>query len=157
MASAGRLSQVFLNLIINARDAMDGRGTIRLEVRRRIANERAQVAVTVSDEGTGIPEELLDRVFEPFFTTKPDGQGTGLGLAVSRGLVEKLGGRIELDNRLGHGCTFSVVLGQDADGGGISDRVAGDNCRSRAGMCGADWLRAVQQKRRKTGVRDKDD
>jgi two-component system NtrC family sensor kinase len=67
------------------------------------------VAVAISDDGPGIPEELLDRVFEPFFSTKAD-YGTGLGLSITFGIVEKLGGRISVQSEVGQGATFTVRL-----------------------------------------------
>ena len=101
-----QLRQVLLNLVTNAIQAVDQGGTVEIVVGSR--GEEATVSVV--DNGPGIPEALLERIFEPFFTTKGEGHGTGLGLAVSRGIVEKLGGRIEVDSRPGVGCTFTVVL-----------------------------------------------
>ena len=101
-----QLRQVLLNLLTNAIHATGsgGRVTIRLEA---MVNE---VALTVQDTGQGIPKENLERVFEPFFSTKPPGEGTGLGLFVARGIVEKLGGKIEVESRLGQGSSFRVRL-----------------------------------------------
>jgi len=101
-----QLRQVLLNLLTNAIHATGGGGrvTIRLEA---IANK---VALTVQDTGQGIPKENLERIFEPFFSTKPPGEGTGLGLFVARGIVEKLGGKIEVESRLGQGSSFQVRL-----------------------------------------------
>jgi signal transduction histidine kinase len=101
-----QLRQVFLNLVTNAIQAVQGGGQVSL----RLGGDDREVSFAVEDNGPGIPAENIERVFEPFFTTKAEGQGTGLGLAVSRGIVERLGGRIEIDNRPGEGCTFRVVL-----------------------------------------------
>ncbi len=103
-----RLRQVLLNLVTNAIQAVAPGGSVSIQLHRR---ER-EIEIAVIDNGPGIPEEDLERIFEPFFTTKPDGQGTGLGLAVSRGVVESLGGRIEVDSRPGRGCTFRVAIPQ---------------------------------------------
>jgi PAS domain S-box-containing protein len=108
-ADANQLQQVMLNLIINARDAMDGRGTIVISVGRRLESGRARVTVAVADEGTGIAEELLERVFEPFFTTK-GGQGNGLGLPAVRSIVEQHGGTVRVESEPGQGATFEVAL-----------------------------------------------
>jgi signal transduction histidine kinase len=101
-----QLRQVLLNLVTNAIQAAPEGGEVSL----RLSGDDQEVSAAVEDNGPGIPEENIERVFEPFFTTKPEGQGTGLGLAVSRGIVERLGGRIEIDNRPGEGCTFRVVV-----------------------------------------------
>ena len=101
-----QLRQVLLNLVTNAIQAVPKGGRVSL----RICADDREVSVAVEDNGPGIPEENIERVFEPFFTTKPEGHGTGLGLAVSRGIVERLGGRIEIDNLPGEGCTFRVVI-----------------------------------------------
>jgi signal transduction histidine kinase len=106
-----QLRQVLLNLMTNALQAVSSGGHVRV----RITSDRDSVVIAIEDDGPGIPDQDLERIFEPFFTTKPDGQGTGLGLAVSRGLVEKLGGRIEVDSRPGNGCVFRVVLDRDRE------------------------------------------
>jgi two-component system, NtrC family, sensor kinase len=106
MGNPRNLQQVFLNLILNAIQAMPGGGRIRV----RGAVENDFVRVDVSDNGCGIPREHLDKVFDPFFTTKETGEGTGLGLSVSYGIVEKHGGRITVESELGEGTTFSVYL-----------------------------------------------
>jgi len=101
-----QLRQVLLNLVTNAIQAIGSRGRVEIAV----TGSEGEASVAVCDDGPGIPEEHLERIFEPFFTTKEEGQGTGLGLAVSRGIVEKLGGRIEVANRPGQGCTFRLIL-----------------------------------------------
>jgi two-component system NtrC family sensor kinase len=101
-----QLNQVFMNLLINASHAIDGRGTITI----RTGHDETQVWVEVQDTGKGIKPENLGRIFEPFFTTKPVGQGTGLGLSLSYGIVKKHDGRIEVKSELGQGSTFRVVL-----------------------------------------------
>jgi len=101
------LQQVFLNLFLNAIQAMPEGG--RLGVRASAENEK-YVRVDIADTGCGIPGERIDRIFDPFFTTKPIGQGTGLGLSVSYGIIQEAGGRIEVDSEEGKGATFSVFL-----------------------------------------------
>jgi len=103
---AGQLQQVVLNLLVNAAEKMPEGGTLRIET--GTLDDGLHGYLTVSDRGTGIPQEILDRVFEPFFSTK---QSThGLGLAVSWGIVERHGGRIEAGNRDGGGAYFRVIL-----------------------------------------------
>jgi two-component system NtrC family sensor kinase len=99
--------QLFLNLFLNAIQAMPEGG--RLSVRAGVDNGE-YVRVDVADTGCGIPQECIDRIFEPFFTTKPIGQGTGLGLSVSYGIMQEVGGRITVESELGNGTTFSVLL-----------------------------------------------
>ncbi len=101
-----QLTQVFLNLLLNAAQAIQGSGTIAL----RAGHGEDEAWVEVADTGCGIPPENLPRIFDPFFTTKPVGQGTGLGLAVSYGIVKGHGGRIEVASTPGQGTTFRVVL-----------------------------------------------
>jgi signal transduction histidine kinase len=101
-----RLAQVFLNLLLNAGDAMAGAGRVRIDA----ALVGGRVAVRVADDGPGIAPGDLPRVFEPFFTTKGAGQGTGLGLAVSQGIVESFGGELLAGNAPGRGAVFTVVL-----------------------------------------------
>ena len=114
--SESRLGQVFLNLIVNAAQAIvEGdaeSNTIRVSVRR---GEEGWVAVEVTDSGCGIPPEALQNLFTPFYTTKPPGVGTGLGLAICQRIVNSAGGRILVESRVGHGTTFRVLL-KVADG-----------------------------------------
>ena len=113
-----QLQQVFLNLVVNARDAMPSGGVIWMRGRNVDAEEAAQaglpaekhVALSVEDTGAGIPPEVLDQIFEPFFTTKEFGKGTGLGLATVLGIVEQSGGRVTVDSRVGVGSMFTVLL-----------------------------------------------
>jgi signal transduction histidine kinase len=104
------VSQVFLNLLVNAAHAIapgDPQGNL-VRVATTLAKERA-VAV-VSDTGSGIAPQALPRIFDPFFTTKPLGVGTGLGLAISRDIVSRLGGEIRVESTIGRGTTFTVEL-----------------------------------------------
>jgi signal transduction histidine kinase len=119
LADAPQIQQVLLNLATNARDAMPGGGTLEIAAEPcgpEAAPARAQAAaagyarLTVSDTGTGIPPEHLDRVFEPFFTTKPTGRGTGLGLSIVHGIVGQHGGHIRADSRPGGGTRFEILL-----------------------------------------------
>ena len=101
-----QLRQVFLNLLTNAVHAIKSTGTITIAI-KDAGDSRM---ITISDTGGGIPRENLDKIFEPFFSTKPPGEGTGLGLFVTRGIIEKLGGSIEVDSKVGLGTGFSVRL-----------------------------------------------
>ena len=101
-----QLRQVLLNLLTNAIHAVNSDGTITITI-EDVGDCRT---ITVSDTGQGIPRENLDKIFEPFFSTKSPGQGTGLGLFVSRGIVEKLGGTIEVASKIGQGASFSITL-----------------------------------------------
>ena len=101
-----QVRQALMNLMDNAVKAVGQGGRVMVSVQ----GGPQEVTVSVSDDGEGIPQENLEKIFEPFFTTRPTGQGTGLGLAVSRGIVEKLGGRLEVSSRLGQGSSFTVVL-----------------------------------------------
>ena len=106
-ASGGKLQQVFTNLILNARDAMFSGGQITL----RTYDENGDgIAVEVTDTGEGIPAENLKKVFDPFFTTKGVGNGTGLGLAVSYGIIQEHNGTIEVQSVEGRGTTFRLVF-----------------------------------------------
>ena len=117
----GQLEQVLINLVVNARDAMDGQGRLTIHTENVVTDKPMQrgadsmpagnwVRVGVSDTGCGIPKENLARIFEPFFTTKPIGSGTGLGLATVYGIVRQTGGYVHVDSMPGKGTTFSVYL-----------------------------------------------
>jgi signal transduction histidine kinase len=102
----GQLQQVFLNIVNNAFAAMGDGGKLDISA-REVGDD--QIAVRIVDNGSGIPEENLKHIFEPFFTTKK-GQGTGLGLSITYGIVEKLGGKLEVESTLGEGTCFTVTL-----------------------------------------------
>jgi two-component system NtrC family sensor kinase len=110
LGSQQRLTQVVLNLLINAADALDGKGTVRIEAELTGTDTDAGCLLVVSDDGPGLPQQVLDHLFEPFTTTKPPGEGTGLGLAVCHALVEGLGGSISAANRSEGGARFEVLL-----------------------------------------------
>lgn len=105
-ADAGQMQQVFLNLFLNARDAMPEGGDLTIET---TASE-TEVTVRVSDSGTGIDEKQAAQIFDPFYSTKPPGQGTGLGLSVCYGIITAHDGRIEIDRQTGSGASFLVIL-----------------------------------------------
>ena len=101
-----QLQQVILNLILNACEAMPDGGMLSIET----SASEGQVVVKVTDTGCGIDAEHLDEIFEPFFTTKPVGQGTGLGLSVSYGIVQQNGGNIDIESEVGKGTTFTMTF-----------------------------------------------
>jgi signal transduction histidine kinase len=106
---AGQLHQVFMNLLTNAAQALGERkdgGVIRIATERK----DGKAVITVADDGPGIPPEVLPRIFDPFFTTKDVGQGSGLGLSIVHGIVERHGGTIAVDSAVGKGTTFTVSL-----------------------------------------------
>jgi signal transduction histidine kinase/CheY-like chemotaxis protein len=110
LASEGRLSQVFLNLIINACHAIDEGNVEANEIRVRTWADGDAVCAEVRDSGEGIPEENVGRLFEPFFTTKKIGVGSGLGLAISKNIIEAYGGAIDVQSEVDHGTSFTVRL-----------------------------------------------
>jgi two-component system NtrC family sensor kinase len=107
LLNPNQIEQVLLNLLNNARDAMRQRqGVIVLRARRT----GGEVHLAVEDNGCGMSEEQLEKVFFPFFTTKEVGKGTGLGLSISYGIMKSHGGRIDVESRIGHGSTFTIVF-----------------------------------------------
>jgi len=105
--SGDKLTQILLNLILNAFDAMESApGAVKVRTRR----DGEQVVVEVSDCGCGIPPERIESLFKPFATTKSPGKGTGLGLWISRQLVDELGGTIRVESEVGKGTLFMVEL-----------------------------------------------
>jgi two-component system NtrC family sensor kinase len=103
---AGQLNQVWMNLLVNAAQAVGDEGEVSITSRL----EDAWVVVTISDTGCGIPADQIHRIFDPFFTTKAVGEGTGLGLATSYGIIERHGGTIAVDSKIGAGTTFTVKI-----------------------------------------------
>ncbi len=106
-ADQNQLQQVLLNLIINARDAMDGKGKIIFSAKQW--TDRGGIHFSITDHGCGISQESMDRIFEPFFSTKGD-RGNGLGLAAVRGIVQEHGGSVSVDSEVGKGSTFHIYL-----------------------------------------------
>ena len=120
-ASRGQIEQVIMNLVLNAHDAMREGGKLSITITPETLDDAAAaahpdaeagpyVAMTVRDNGCGMPPEVAERVFEPFFTTKPVGRGTGLGLSMVYGTVRRAGGHLTLDSAPGHGSTFRIHL-----------------------------------------------
>ncbi len=121
VCSHSQLQQIIMNLCINARDAMPGGGTIDINIeplsvnglsfvmRKRLRGKEF-LRLSVSDTGSGIPPEVLDRIFDPFFTTKEVGKGSGLGLAMVYGIIEGVGGAIDVKTRIGLGTTFDLYF-----------------------------------------------
>jgi len=106
VSDRGQLQQVFLNIVNNAFAAVEDGGRIDIEIDSVGLDA---VAVTIADDGTGIPDDQLSHIFDPFFTTKK-GAGTGLGLSITYGIVQKLGGHISVDSEVGEGTRFTVTL-----------------------------------------------
>ncbi|WP_141246508.1 ATP-binding response regulator [Actibacterium ureilyticum] len=120
-ADKRQLEQVIMNLVVNARDAMADGGEIRIEtetveLRDDLQRDRAvvpagrYVQVRVTDQGSGIPKDKIDKIFEPFFTTKKLGEGTGLGLSTAYGIVKQSGGFIFVDSQIGQGTQFTLFF-----------------------------------------------
>ncbi|HLM45537.1 MAG TPA: ATP-binding protein, partial [Myxococcaceae bacterium] len=111
VANEARLGQVFLNLLVNAAQAIPDGQVERHEIAlRTFMDEEGRVVVEVADTGSGIAPEHLERLFDPFFTTKPVGVGTGLGLSICHGIVSALGGEIQVESQVGKGTRVRVVL-----------------------------------------------
>ncbi len=107
LADSNKLKQIFINLIMNAVQAMSGGGRLILSTGEVAGGE---VEAVVADSGPGIPEEVLPRIFEPFFSTKKEGEGTGLGLYICRNIILEHEGRLTVESRPGEGTTFRVIL-----------------------------------------------
>jgi two-component system NtrC family sensor kinase len=125
-ADRSQIQSVILNIVLNAIDATDSGGAITVgtaaavvaDARREDGSARGGIQIVVTDTGSGIPPENLPRLFEPFFTTKEVGKGTGMGLCVSLGIVEKHGGTIRVTSTVGRGSTFVIWLPADEGGYG---------------------------------------
>ena len=124
LASEGRLSQVFLNLLINATHAIDEGEVDNNAIRVKTWAEGDTVCAEIRDTGSGIAPETLDKLFEPFFTTKDLGKGSGLGLAISKNIVESYGGSISVESELGEGTAFVVRLPVRAEATDTADGEA---------------------------------
>ena len=115
-ADAGALELALLNLAFNARDAMKSGGTLKISAHNGVLNGKPDglkgehVVLRVSDTGSGMPREVMERVFEPFFTTKSFGEGTGLGLSQVFGFAKQIGGAVTVDSEMGKGATFTLYL-----------------------------------------------
>jgi signal transduction histidine kinase len=107
-----QLNQVFMNLLVNAAQAIEEKGEIKIAT-RAFEGERPHIEVQIEDTGRGIPPENLPRIFEPFFTTKPVGKGTGLGLHIAYDIVAKHGGSLSVASEVGRGTTFTISLPLD--------------------------------------------
>lgn len=143
-ADETQLQQVIMNLALNARDAMENGGTLRISTMMTNLTQEdcvynptlrtgQYVQMSITDTGSGIPSEILPKIFEPFFTTKPVGKGTGLGLAVVYGIIQRHGGQIAVKSEIGKGTTFSLFFIPYAKKGATFqeekshfDEVAGD-------------------------------
>ncbi len=111
MVDEGQMSQVFINIIINALDAMPDGGTLNVTTRTGHDDQRKDsVMIEFSDTGTGIPEHELEKIFDPFFTTKEVGKGTGLGLSLSYNIVKQFKGDIKVESKTGKGTIFTIIL-----------------------------------------------
>jgi two-component system NtrC family sensor kinase len=108
LLDANQIQQVFMNILLNAADAMPAGGV--LTITSGLIHEDSCLQVRFSDTGTGISEKNLNRIFDPFFTTKADKKGTGLGLAVSYGIIDRHRGQIEVQSEEGKGTTFTIKL-----------------------------------------------
>jgi PAS domain S-box-containing protein len=133
-ADPGQVEQVFVNLAVNARDAMPGGGTLAMSLTNVDLDDKGAlefdgllpgkyVQLEVVDNGEGMTEDTVSKIFEPFFTTKPEGKGTGLGLATVYGIVRQSGGAIDVQSRVGQGTRFRIVFPQ-------SDEPPDDECGS---------------------------
>jgi two-component system NtrC family sensor kinase len=108
-----KVSQVFMNVLMNAAQAIDKNGTIRIATRYQKDQEKdehSMVEVMVSDNGRGIPQDCIQKVFDPFFTTKPVGQGTGLGLSISYDIVKSHSGEMKVESKMNSGTTVMIRL-----------------------------------------------
>ncbi|WP_181109085.1 response regulator [Xanthomonas arboricola] len=138
VADANQLENVVLNLVINARDALKGRGTIRIQSAAYTAqgdpelDDGDYVAVDVIDNGSGIEPAILNQVFEPFFTTKPIGEGTGLGLSMTYGFARQSGGTARITSTVGRGTTVALLLPRGLTASAVPPTPAPSSPRARS-------------------------
>ncbi len=123
-ASANRLEQVFLNLLLNAAQALPNGDPERDEIRIRLYGDQLRAVAEIVDTGPGVPEQVIGRIFEPFFTTKPVGVGTGLGLPICRSILAAHGGTIEVESRANEGATFRIILPASSTARGAARRTS---------------------------------
>jgi len=116
MADDSQMQQMFMNIILNAVDAMDEKGRLTFRTWKGVENGRERAMVSIADTGCGIPEDIINHIFDPFFTTKEVGQGTGLGLAIAYGIVTQHNGLMTVDSTVGKGTTFIVSLPLPTEG-----------------------------------------
>ncbi|HID96779.1 MAG TPA: hypothetical protein EYP57_01085 [Thermodesulfobacteriaceae bacterium] len=114
MGNKGQIEQVVINLLINAGEAMNGKGRLLISSARD--EQSRKIRLVVEDSGPGIPEDIIPRMFEPFFTRKPHGKGTGLGLSIVHGIVKRHCGKISVHSRPGCGARFEILLPVDGCG-----------------------------------------
>lgn len=107
---AGKLNQVLMNVIVNAADAIEDKGEIHIRTRKTLLHDQKAIQITIRDTGNGIPEAVRGKIFDPFFTTKDVGKGTGLGLYISHGIIERHQGTIEVESAPKQGTTFRITL-----------------------------------------------
>jgi signal transduction histidine kinase len=130
-----QLENAILNLAINARDAMDGRGRLTIETANAVLDDDyarmhedvrpgQYVLVAVTDTGSGIPSDIIDHVLEPFFSTKSEGKGTGLGLSMVYGFLKQSGGHLKIYSEVGHGTTMKLYMPRTMQ---IEDGLANSN------------------------------
>jgi two-component system NtrC family sensor kinase len=114
LMDANQIKQALLNIILNAVDAMGGQGKLAIATKQLRAEGKKgpedKIELRISDTGCGIPPEVIDKIFDPFFTTKEVGQGTGLGLAVTYGIIKRHGGDIRVESVVGEGTTFTITI-----------------------------------------------
>ncbi|MBI5970654.1 MAG: hypothetical protein HY884_05820 [Deltaproteobacteria bacterium] len=110
LGSAGRLEQVVINIVANAKDAMPDGGRLTISSFTEVRGKQTFARLAVSDTGCGIPEDVKERIFDPFFTTKEAGKGTGLGLSISYGIIKEHGGEITVESAAGKGTAFHITI-----------------------------------------------
>jgi two-component system NtrC family sensor kinase len=117
---ASQLNQVFMNILTNATQAIDGEGDIWIHLYK---DNKGKAIVSIKDSGKGIAKEGLDKIFDPFYTTKSVGQGTGLGLSISYGIVKNHGGDIQVKSEGGKGTEFLVLVPIDGPPGALAESL----------------------------------